>query len=92
MVLFLLMLVYILAWGGYIAKKRDLRSRRLANCALTHMTLLVLLGLIELPAMVGLVDYRLVIPFAQGEDVKPWADPRNQLDRACREMEVHLKA
>jgi|RhiMetdeSRZDD1v2_1073273.scaffolds.fasta_scaffold38854_3 acetyltransferase AlgX (SGNH hydrolase-like protein) len=81
MVLLLLMSAYILGWVQYVTKKRESRASRLANCALTHITLLVLLGMLELPAMCGLVDYRLVIALPEIVHVKPWNDPRNQLDR-----------
>jgi hypothetical protein len=75
---------YVLGWVVYFLVNPQPSSSKAANCALTTATLLILFGLIELPSLLGLIDYRKVISASESvrfTTVKPWNNPSNRLDR-----------
>ena len=81
---------YLLMWGTYFSLSSGSLRNKVGKCVLTTATLLVLLGLIELPAALGVVDYRRVISppenFLIGR-LKPWDNPANLFDREL--MHIH---
>jgi SGNH hydrolase-like domain, acetyltransferase AlgX len=75
---------YFLGWAAYYALSRDSGLSKVANCALTTGSLLIALGLLELPAACGWIDYRKVISPPAGfriTNTKPWDNPANLLDK-----------
>lgn len=78
-----LVAAYALAWGVYFSWSRlDASSKRI-NCTLTTATLLFLFGLLEVPALLGVVDYeRILSPGASALYMpEAWLSPGNQWDR-----------
>lgn len=76
--------MYALVWCAYFALSRQPVSRKLARFALVSLSLAFSAGLPEVPAVLGLLDYRIVIsPPASAAltTIKPWDDPRNLPDR-----------
>ena len=71
---------YVLGWGVYFSLSRNPILIKIANCALTTASFVLFLGLLELPTLLGFIDYRSAIlpPIAR---IKPWEDPRYQLDK-----------
>lgn len=63
--LVLLALSYALGWGSYLVLSRAPKRLEAARLALTTSALLVPFGLLELPAALGMVDYRLGIPMLE---------------------------
>lgn len=81
---FLLVITYLLLWGILIAISRASMQSKAVNFALNTVTLLVLIGLLEAPAVFGLVDYRNVISPPESfliTQLKPWDNPANLFDR-----------
>lgn len=83
--LFLLIGVsYALIWSAYLALGRGTARSKLARSGLTTASILFCWALLELPALLGIVDYRLLLSPGGGglmSRIKPWEDPRNQFDR-----------
>ena len=74
---------YVSAWIPYIALSQPKLKVKLANFILTTSSFSLLLGLLEVPALVGLLDYRLLIgppPSARFTQIKAWENPANLLD------------
>jgi len=74
---------YVVGWGVYFVLRRQPTRIKILNCALSTSSLVLILGLLELPAALGWVDYGLLI--APPESVlltrlKPWQRPSNQPD------------
>ena len=81
---------YFLSWGIYFAISCQSVSGKVLNFGLTTLTLLIIVGLLELPSMIGLIDYRNVIsPPANYviTKLKPWDNPANVLDEEL--MHIH---
>ena len=80
---FLLTATYVLCWGLYFAASRGPKRLKATRFGLTTSALLVFFAVLELPAALGLVDYRVVIPLVGRilSDTDPLANPANQLDR-----------
>ena len=75
---------YILLWGAYYAGSHASLSGKTLNFSLTSITLLILIGLLEIPAMLGIIDYRRVISPPENylmRQAKPWENPANLLDK-----------
>ncbi len=86
----LVVLSYLLLWGCYFALSRESFSGKAVNFCLTAVTLLIIVGLLEIPSLVGLVDYRNVIAPPQSfivTNLKPWDNPANILDKQL--MHIH---
>jgi hypothetical protein len=75
---------YALLWGAYCALASGSAIRKTANGALAAAGFVGFWGLVELPALLGIVDYRSFLSL--GRDalltrIKPWEDPHNLFDR-----------
>ncbi|MBI4516669.1 MAG: hypothetical protein HY699_12730 [Deltaproteobacteria bacterium] len=83
--MYLLAASYALGWGVYCALARQPLRKQLMNCGLATGALGLTLGVLEIPALVGLADYRLLLAPAGaatfGGVRKAWEDPRNRFDR-----------
>jgi hypothetical protein len=80
----LMLASYILGWTIYYSINREPLPNKAANCGLTTITLVMLFGLFELPAILGWIDYNRVIsppPSVLFTMIKPWNNPANQMDR-----------
>lgn len=76
-------LSYVLAWTVYLVLSREQPASKIGNAVLATMSLLFVIALIELPAWLRLIDYRLIIAPPESTlftQLKPWENPRNQLD------------
>jgi hypothetical protein len=63
----------------------------MGNFVLTTTALSIILGLLELPALIGIVDYRRIVSVPQSTlftRIKAWQNPGNRLDREL--LHVHL--
>lgn len=75
---------YLLVWGIYFALSRELVSTKVLNSVLTSATFGLSIGLLEVPAIFGFVDYRRVISPPESyimTSVKPWDNPANLFDQ-----------
>lgn len=92
----LLAATYAAGLLAYLCATRQPLGTALANGVVSTLALVLVLGLFELPAVLGVVDYRLVLPPSRHlgfTRIKPWADPRNVLDPELiytRAPESHL--
>lgn len=73
---------YLLVWIPYLAFSRRPRASRFVNLTITTGSLALCWGLLEFVALVGLVDYRLLIlsPGGGYGEMKPWENPWNRVD------------
>jgi lysophospholipase L1-like esterase len=81
---------YLLAWSIYVVLSTQSFPGKMARLTLTTMTLVIMIGLLELPVVMGLLDYRNVISPPEGHLVthlKPWDNPANLLDPEL--MHIH---
>lgn len=83
----LILTSYVLGWAIYYLIDRQPFSAKTANCGLTTASLLILFGLIELPAMLGWINYGEVILPTQKVLNKPWENPSHQIDREL----IHIR-
>jgi hypothetical protein len=72
-----LLAAYLLGWAVAFLIRRTPRAELAARFLLTTGSLALTIGALELLALVGLVDYRLVLGTPISE---PWRHPRNRLD------------
>lgn len=76
-------LSYVVGWTMYFVVSRESRANKIGNAVLATMSLLFVIALIELPAWLRWLDYRLIIAPPESTlftQLKPWENPRNQLD------------
>ncbi len=81
---------YALLWSIYFVLSREATRSKILNATVSTWSLVIMVGLLELPAFLGILDYRLIISPPQSmvfTKIKPWEDPRNQLDREL----VHIR-
>ncbi len=73
---------FLLGWIPYFALSRQTSRNKIINFTLTAVSLSLLFGLLELLALSGLVDYRLVMAASGGSygEMKPWENPWNRID------------
>lgn len=74
---------YALLWGIYFALSREAIRGKVINAIVSTVSLVMVVGILELPAVLGILDYRLIISPPQSvlfTRIKPWEDPRNQMD------------
>jgi SGNH hydrolase-like domain, acetyltransferase AlgX len=76
---FLFLISYVLGWSIYFSLSHNPIPIKIANCVLTTASFLLIFGLLELPALLGVVDYRSII-LPTIARIKPWEDPRFQID------------
>ncbi|MCK6556267.1 hypothetical protein L6Q96_17055 [Candidatus Binatia bacterium] len=79
----LVSVTYAAGWVVYFCLTGGALRTALLNCFISSGALALALGLLELPAWLGLIDYRLVLPPSRHlgfTRIKPWADPRNVPD------------
>ena len=75
---------YAFLWGVYFALSREASRGKVINATVSTVSLVMVIGILELPALLGILDYRLIISPPQSAvftKIKPWEDPRNRLDR-----------
>jgi hypothetical protein len=77
--IFLFPISYILIWGVYFFLSRNSVLNKIGNFALATASVLLFFGLLELPALLSIVDYRSTILPAIAR-IKPWEDPKFQID------------
>jgi hypothetical protein len=83
----LILTSYVLGWIIYYLIDRQPLSAKTANCGLTTASLLILFGLIELPALLGWINYGEVFVPTEKALNKPWENPSHQLDREL----IHIR-
>ncbi len=73
---------FLLGWIPYFALSRQTRRNQVINFTLTAVSLSLLFGLLELLALSGVVDYRLIMSASGGSygEMKPWENPWNRID------------
>lgn len=79
----LAVLSYGLVSATYLISSRAMSPSKLANCILPAVGMFVAVGMLELPAWLGMIDYRRVISLPQSvlyTKIKPWNNPANLLD------------
>jgi len=81
---------YAVLWGIYFVLSREGGRSKVINATVSTASLVMVVGLLELPALLGILDYRLIISPPQSvvfTKIKPWEDPRNRLDREL----IHIR-
>ncbi len=79
----LLVATYVGAWLILLAWTRGSVTSTLKRALLCTSSAVLFLGLLEIPALLGWIDYRFVLPTPVSTNtpgVKPWRNPRNQSD------------
>lgn len=73
---------YCCSWGLYLASGADGLRNRVSNLLLATGSAVMLIALLELPAALGLLDYRQIIVPRQDAlfEIRPWLHPQNRLD------------
>lgn len=87
---FLLVASYGTFWGTYLLVSQTSLSTKVGRFALTSITILFLLGCLELPSAIGLLDYRKFFSPPESylaTNMKPWDNPANLLDKEL--MHIH---
>lgn len=82
--LFLLGAAYVLFWFGYFVYSPRSFPDKTKNCILSSMTMFMMLGLLELPVVLGGADYRLILSGGAGllyDTSSPQTNPTYRLDR-----------
>jgi acetyltransferase AlgX (SGNH hydrolase-like protein) len=77
-----LLAAYLLLWAIYFTLSYSPARAKVANCLLATLAVTFIVGVLEIPAVLHLVDYRIVLSPRDSVlyTVKAWANPRNQLD------------
>src|SRR5690349_9485286 len=70
---------YIIGWIIYLVESGSPKLTKIGNCVLTTTSVAVFVCLFEIPALLGIVDYRFV-SLDLGVGFKPWENPRFQID------------
>jgi len=88
--LLLVAISYVAIWAFYASLSRERLSGSIGNFLLTTTALGIMIGLLELPALLGVVDYRRHVALPESTlftRVKAWELPGNRLDREL--LHVH---
>lgn len=87
---FLVAISYLALWIVYGSVSRERLSVSAGKCLLTTASIAFILGLLELPALLGLLDYRRYVSLPESTlftRIKIWENPGNRLDREL--LHVH---